>query len=192
MPPAWRARWPTWRRSRRWAEPWIRARTCSRSARSFTSWRPGGPAFTGANAAHLLDAVLHADPPPLAAGGDGRLADLDVVLRRMLAKDPASRPPDMRAARQDLERLKRGESPRAVADTPAVAVLTFANITGNTEDDWLGTGIAETLTPDLRGVPGLALVPRGCWVLAGGFQRAGDAVRVTACWTWRPARPPTP
>ena len=170
----------------------------------------GRPAFTGANAAQLLDAVLHADPPPLAAGGDGRLADLDVVLRRMLAKDPASRPPDMRAARQDLERLKRGESPRAVADTPAVAVLTFANITGNTEDDWLGTGIAETLTSDLRGVPGLALVPRGRihetlrrlgaetpaaddvlalrvgrevgarWVLAGGFQRAGDAVRVTA------------
>jgi tetratricopeptide (TPR) repeat protein len=170
----------------------------------------GRPAFSGANAAQLLDSVLHADPVPLATQGGGRLADLDVLVRRMLAKDPAGRPPDMRAVREDLERLRRGEAPRAVTDTPSVAVLTFANITGNTEDDWLGTGIAETLTSDLRAVPDLALVPRGRihetlrrlgaespsaddilavrvgretgarWALLGGFQRAGDALRVTA------------
>ena len=116
----------------------------------------------------------------------------------------------MRAVREDLERLRRGETPRAASDTPSVAVLTFANITGSTEDEWLGTGIAETLTSDLRGVGGLSLVPRGRihetlrrlgadtpaadddlalrvggevgarWVIAGGFQRAGDVVRVTA------------
>jgi tetratricopeptide (TPR) repeat protein/predicted Ser/Thr protein kinase len=170
----------------------------------------GRPAFAGANAAQLLDAVLHADPAPLSADGDRRLSDLDVLLRRMLAKDPAGRPPDMRGVREDLQRIRRGESPRAVDDAPTVAVLTFANITRSTEDDWLGTGIAETLTADLRGVPGLAMVPRGRihetlrrlgaetpsvddvialqvgrevgsrWVLVGGFQRAGEAVRVTA------------
>jgi serine/threonine-protein kinase len=61
----------------------------------------GRTAFSGSNAAQLLDSVLHADPPPLAVGGDRRLADLEVLLRRMLAKDPAGRPPDMRAVRED-------------------------------------------------------------------------------------------
>jgi tetratricopeptide (TPR) repeat protein len=169
----------------------------------------GRPAFTGTNAVQLLDAVLHADPPPLPVGTDVRVADLDALLRRMLAKDPAGRHPDMRSVRDDLERLRRGEAPRVVA-TPSVAVLTFVNISRNSEDDWLGTGIAETLTSDLRGVEGLGLIPRGRihetlrrlgaetpdaadglalrvgrevgarWVLTGGFQRAGDAVRVTA------------
>ena len=168
----------------------------------------GKPAFAGANAVQVLDAVLHAEPARL-SGSDTRRAGLDGLLRRMLAKEPAGRPPDMRAVREDLERLRRGESPRSVEASAAVAVLTFANITRNSEDDWLGTGIAETLTSDLRSVPGLSLVPRGRihetlrrlgaetpdaddgvavrvghevgarWVLAGGFQRAGDVVRVT-------------
>jgi serine/threonine protein kinase/tetratricopeptide (TPR) repeat protein len=170
----------------------------------------GRPAFTGNNAAQLLDAILHAEASPLPMAGDARLADLDGLLRRMLAKDPAARHPDMRAVREDLERLRRGESPRAVASASSLVVLTFANITGNREDDWLGTGIAETLTSDLRAVEGLTLVPRSRvhetlrrlaaetpdpdddlalrvgrevgarWVLAGGFQRAGEAVRVNA------------
>jgi TolB-like protein/predicted Ser/Thr protein kinase len=170
----------------------------------------GRPAFAGPNAARLLDAVLHAEPAPLPAGDDPRLAGLDRLVRRMLTKDPGGRHPDMRAVREDLERLRRGEEPGTMVAAPSVAVLNFANITQNSEDDWLGTGIAETLTSDLRGVPGLVLVPRGRvhetlrrlgaetpdpddalalrvgqevaarWVLAGGFQRAGDAVRVTA------------
>jgi tetratricopeptide (TPR) repeat protein len=88
--------------------------------------------------------------------------------------------------------------------------LGFANLTGNGEDDWLGTGLAESLTADLRGAHGLtvlgperaaealrALGREGApaddalarqvardlgarQVVSGAFQRAGDAVRVTA------------
>ena len=78
------------------------------------------------------------------------------------------------------------------------------------DDDWLGTGISETLSADLAGLEGVTVVPRvrlhellrtlaqetgetderlrlraartlgARWLLAGSFQRAGDAVRVTA------------
>src|SRR6185436_6494605 len=83
-------------------------------------------------------------------------------------------------------------------------------ITRNAEDDWLGTGIAETVTADLKNVEGLVVVGRerihealkrlgapgaeaderlavrvgravgARWVLSGGLQRLGDVVRVTA------------
>jgi len=42
----------------------------------------------------------------------------------------------------------------------AVAVMTFANITREPADDWIGTGIAETVTADLKSVPGLAVIGR--------------------------------
>jgi TolB-like protein/Tfp pilus assembly protein PilF len=93
---------------------------------------------------------------------------------------------------------------------PTLAVTDFRNISASAEDDWLGTGISETITADLAGFEGVTVVPRGRvselartlerqggepgeafwihvgrelgarWVLTGSFQRAGDAVRVTA------------
>jgi len=90
-----------------------------------------------------------------------------------------------------------------------VAVMSLTNITGSPEDDWLGTGIAETVTADLKCVDGLTVVGReriwealrklgavgapdetqatragrelgARWVVTGGYQRLGDTVRVTA------------
>ena len=93
---------------------------------------------------------------------------------------------------------------------PILAVTDFRNITANADDDWLGTGISETVTADLEGFEGVTVVPRGRvselvrtiarergdqnerfwirvgrelgarWVLTGSFQRAAAAVRVTA------------
>jgi len=93
--------------------------------------------------------------------------------------------------------------------------MSFVNITRSGEDDWLGTGIAETVTADLRRVPGLTVIARervhealkrlsgggdeealavrvgrelgARFILAGGMQRAGDVVRVTARLTDVPA-----
>ena len=48
-------------------------------------------------------------------------------------------------------------APVAEADD-SVAVTAFFNITGAAEDDWIGMGIAETLTADLAGVGGVSVV----------------------------------
>jgi len=91
------------------------------------------------------------------------------------------------------------------AEGPA-AILSFINISGDSADDWIGTGIAESLASELNlagvaatrtptasvpratevglGVPD-AIVETGralgaSWVVTGAYQRAADRLRVTA------------
>ena len=92
-----------------------------------------------------------------------------------------------------------------------ITVLPFSNISGEPDDEWIGTGIADTLTADLQPFDGLSVVGREAfldslsqseeraptltdealardaaldlgvaWIVAGGFQRVGDQMRVTA------------
>ena len=98
--------------------------------------------------------------------------------------------------------------PTAAAST--VAVIPFSNITGDAADEWIGAGIAESVMADLRDVPGLSVIGREAilearrslgdapdssdervgtdlgrglgvtWLVAGGYQRVGDLIRITA------------
>src|SRR5262249_3036170 len=86
-------------------------------------------------------------------------------------------------------------------------------ISGNPEDEWLGTGISETLTADSSQLEGVTVISReriteilkmlsqqtgdqgdrlflragrelkARGIVSGAYQRAGDAVRVTASLT---------
>lgn len=170
--------------------------------------------FEGGNAVQLIAAVLQQDPPPLRTRfDDPRVAAVERVIRRMLEKNPAARYDDLHAVSAALSAAARGDraaESEAATEPPVLAVSDFRNITANAEDDWLGTGISETVTAELRGFEGLTVVPHGRvhqlvrtlqeetgeaadslliragrelnarWVLTGSFQRAGDAVRVTA------------
>jgi tetratricopeptide (TPR) repeat protein/TolB-like protein len=170
--------------------------------------------FDAANAAQVIEALLQKEPPPLHVRlDDPRLPAVERVLRRMLEKDPLNRFDGLNAVGLALGAAQRGETlpgSRAETGSPILAVIDFRNITANAEDDWLGTGISETLTADLEGFAGVTVVPRGRvselartlereggdhgeavwiragrelgarWVLTGSFQRAADAVRVTA------------
>jgi len=72
------------------------------------------------------------------------------------------------------------------------AVVPFDNISGRSEDAWLGAGIAETVAAGLSGsgtglrsvarVPDVAAGERlGVrWVISGSYQRLGDQLRATA------------
>lgn len=42
----------------------------------------------------------------------------------------------------------------------AVAVITFSNITKESADDWIGSGIAETVTSDLKNIRGISVIGR--------------------------------
>ena len=74
-----------------------------------------------------------------------------------------------------------------------IAVLPFDNISGQSDDDWLGLGIAETIIADLQRVGAVSLFDIGntlplegardlglSWVITGGYQRVGDQLRITA------------
>lgn len=111
---------------------------------------------------------------------------------RFIAPIEALPPPSLTPVQQPAE------EPRVKA--PAVAVLDFENVTGDAAVGWLSSGIAETVTNDLRAatlriidrvrvVQALARVGRDLpalraelhvdLVVVGSFQRAGDRLRIT-------------
>ena len=82
-----------------------------------------------------------------------------------------------------------------------VAVIPFVNITGNTADDWIGVGIAETITTELERLTSQTVIRlnddrlqsdssletlatagqelNARWVVSGTYQRMGDPVTYT-------------
>jgi serine/threonine-protein kinase len=164
----------------------------------------GRPAFPGATATERLAAVLSRDPDWSLAGGPGIPREMSSVLARALARDPARRYGSAAEFLSDLQRLHEG---RLVVELPdTLAVLDLQNLTRDPADDWLGSGIAESLCADLSRVDGLTIVARekvgraraafeapgpdpdalelalalGCrWLFSGGFQRSGHSLRVT-------------
>jgi DNA-binding winged helix-turn-helix (wHTH) protein len=95
---------------------------------------------------------------------------------------------------------------RTSADAPTgprtIAVLDFANVTGDPDVAWLSAGIAETVTSDLAAIPEFSVVDRwrvvhavrrtegslrdlgdalgAALLVTGGFQRFGAQLRITA------------
>jgi DNA-binding winged helix-turn-helix (wHTH) protein/tetratricopeptide (TPR) repeat protein len=94
------------------------------------------------------------------------------------------------------------ETARALPTLPAVGVLDFANVSKDASLDWLSSGIAETVTNDLRAALHARTLDRTRIVEAarrvgtdlealrrelqldlavvGSFQRSGDRLRITA------------
>lgn len=91
--------------------------------------------------------------------------------------------------------------PQAESEKPAVAVLPFANLSGDPEQDYFSDGISEDIITDLSKVAGLTVVARNssfAWrgraedvrvvgrelgvtsVVEGSIRRAGNRVRVNA------------
>ncbi|HEU4929959.1 MAG TPA: FlgO family outer membrane protein [Candidatus Krumholzibacteria bacterium] len=166
--------------------------------------------FEGDTFLQIADSILHRDPPPIAARfSDIHLPEVERLMMRMLAKDPAARPKDLREIVVELQRLRAGASPMVAPGELSVAVAGFASIGEQAEDTWLGTGLSETVTTALQEIEGLAVWGReqlreslrrlgaeatelapddavqlgrmigARWVVAGAYQRLGEQVRVT-------------
>ena len=140
--------------------------------------------FEGHSFSEVVDAILHQTPPALARFNYAVTPDVDAVVRRALEKSPEMRYQDARSMYVDLTRLRtmlddasrtsssgsRSSGSMGVAAAPenSIAVITFANITREPADAWIGSGIAETVTSDLKNVPGLTVI---------GRERVYDALR---------------
>jgi serine/threonine protein kinase len=165
----------------------------------------GERAFPGRTAGERITAILSRDPPPIARVGTP--PELQAILSKALARDASQRYPSAAAFLSDLRRAGSGEFVSTLPET--IALLDFENLSGNPDDDWIGSGIAESLATDLARTSGLSVLSRervlkaraaclsktgakivepievglalGCrWLLSGGYQRAGPALRVTA------------
>ena len=179
--------------------------------------------FEGTTSTEIIDHILHQDAPPPSRYVTGVPAALDAVVARALEKSPAFRYQSAREMYTDLKaiaaelddqprrssRISPAPAPAATAAGCCVAVMTFANITREPADDWIGTGIAETVSSDLKNVHNLSVIGRArvydalrnlstdahlndslaidigrrlgaSWVVVGGYQRLGSSIRITA------------
>jgi serine/threonine protein kinase/Tfp pilus assembly protein PilF len=177
--------------------------------------------FDGTSTTEIIDHILHEIPSPPSRYAAGVPSSLDAIVSRALEKDPDFRYQQARDMKRDLQQIAQvldGAAPRATSRVSAasappiqnsVAVMTFSNITREPSDDWIGTGIAETVSSDLKNIHGLTIIGRArvydalrnlstdahlkdslaidighrlgaTWVVVGGYQRIGDQVRITA------------
>ncbi len=149
----------------------------------------GRQPFTGSSALAVVDSLLHAQPQSLSSSSSQVSPELDRLVRRMLEKHRDLRYQTLRDVAADLDHIKREATkmlspvsyetnrnygtqvlPAGLRDMgtstmrrivgKSVAVLSFNNVTQQTEDDWLGVGIAETVTADLKNVEGIAVIGR--------------------------------
>jgi len=152
----------------------------------------GTRAFTGDSTAQILRAVLRDDPVPLESP-----AALQQIVKRCLAKDPDRRFQTMADVRQALQHL----TPASADVTTSIAVLPFANLSRDADDEYFSDGLSEEIINALTQVRGLKVIARTSafafkgkhedirtiasslgvtHVLEGSVRRAGGRVRVTA------------
>jgi serine/threonine-protein kinase len=140
-----------------------------------------------------LNAVVRDEPPTL----ESPAAEL---VRRCLAKQASQRFQTMAEVKTALLQLRspKREPARVV---PSIAVLPFANMSRDPDDEYFSDGLAEEIINALAQVPGLKVIARTSAfafkgknedirriadtlgvtnVLEGSVRRAGSRVRVTA------------
>ncbi len=132
----------------------------------------GKRAFAGRSAVDTLHKIIHEDPPLLASKTREVPAELQRIARKCLAKEPDERYQSAKELAIDLRhavaslgrRSRRGERhaevPAPSPERTAVAVLPFANLTGNPENAYLGDGVAEDLLTELSRIGTLKVVSR--------------------------------
>ncbi len=162
----------------------------------------GKPAFPGKTPMERIANILARALDPLT--GSGAMSQINSVLQKSLAKDRRQRYSSVGEFMTDLTRLASGELKVKLPNS--VVVMDFDNISGNPDDQWIGTGVAESISADLSGTEGIDVTPRaklsrllaensevglaadrqniglslGCrWMVTGGFQKMGEALRFT-------------
>jgi eukaryotic-like serine/threonine-protein kinase len=140
-----------------------------------------------------LNAVVHAEAPPL----ESVAAE---VVKRCLAKQASHRFQTMSDVRAALQQL-RTQKHEPAHSAPSIAVLPFANLSRDVDDEYFSDGLAEEIINALTHVPGLKVIARTSafafkgknedirriantlgvtHMLEGSVRRAGGRVRVTA------------
>jgi serine/threonine-protein kinase len=152
----------------------------------------GNRAFRGNSTATVMSAVLRDDPVPLQAP-----AELQRIVGKCLAKKPGNRFLNMKELRTALEQI----STRPADQSPSIAVLPFANMSADKEQEYFSDGLADEIINALVQVEGLKVTARTSafsfkgkdlkiaqiaqelgveHILEGSVRKAGNRVRITA------------
>jgi serine/threonine protein kinase/Tfp pilus assembly protein PilF len=144
--------------------------------------------FEGRSFGEIVDAIVNQSPPAAARFNYQVTPPVESIVRKALEKNPDFRYQTARDFYVDLHHLKseiedadrhrgsggmrasdsggRAAQPAAIGNS--IAVITFTNITREPADEWIGSGIAETVSADLKNIHGLTVI---------GRERIYDALR---------------
>ncbi len=163
----------------------------------------GRPPFRGDYDQAIIYSILHEDPPHLSNSRREVPGGLEEIVRRSLRKDPAERYQSVADLLEDLESVRTGDVPDKAHTQalPSIAVLPFANMSTDPENEFFSDGLAEEIINALTKVRDLRVVARTSafsfkgkeidvreigrklnveTLLEGSVRRAGKRLRVTA------------
>ena len=169
----------------------------------------GRAPFQGATSAAVLGEILYKAPTAPMRLNPELPAALERIVNTLLEKDRARRCQSAADLGVDLRLLKRERESGRMASTgvaepsriPSLAVLPFANLSADKENEYFGDGLAEDIIDALARVPGLRVMARTSafafrgrdvdvreigtrlnveHVLEGSVRRSGNRIRVTA------------
>lgn len=127
----------------------------------------GTPPFKRSNFAATLNAICTDQPKPVCDCFQGFPSELQRIIDRALAKEPASRYQNISDLADDLRRFKKGRTPTAVPMSSLVsqapqlrslAVLYLRNL-GTADDEHLCYGVTEDLIVDLSRIGTVRVAP---------------------------------
>jgi eukaryotic-like serine/threonine-protein kinase len=152
----------------------------------------GARAFEGTSTVEVLSAVLRDEPKPLQT-----LPQLERIVMRCLAKQPAQRYQTIAEVKAELEQI----SVKSAEQQPSIAVLPFVNMSGDKEQEYFSDGLAEEIINALAQIPGLKVIARTSafafrgkeqditkiaealrvrTILEGSVRKSGNRIRITA------------
>ena len=152
----------------------------------------GRRAFEGDTAVDVLSSIVRDPPRQLQAP-----AALERIVMRCLEKTPSARFQTVAELRSALEQIDL----KAAGQRPSIAVLPFANMSTDADNEYFSDGLAEEIINALAQIPGLKVIARTsaftfkgkqedirriaealgvAHVLEGSVRRAGNRIRVSA------------
>ena len=164
--------------------------------------------FQGKSTAELASSILRDTPPKLQSTRPDLPQDLERIVGRCLEKAPRERFQTALDVLNELRAVRRaaengGDARRAAAPasgTASIAVLPFANRSGNPDDEYFSDGLADELLNVLVKIKGLHVAARAssfhfkgkgatiaevgralsvATVLDGSVRKSGDRVRIS-------------
>jgi serine/threonine protein kinase/Tfp pilus assembly protein PilF len=156
--------------------------------------------FQGASPAALISSVLRDEPAPPTRLNEAYPPRLDRIVARCLEKDPKYRWPSVQSLQWELEQLE-AEAGAEPHPERSIAVLPFADLSQEKDQDYFCEGIAEEILTALGKVGNLHVASRSSSfrfgkgdvdvreigarlgvsaLLHGSVRRAGQRLRITA------------
>ncbi len=164
--------------------------------------------FGGKTNPEVASAILRDPPRPFRAAGIAGNGEFERLVLRCLEKNPGGRFQSAREVGEALQRLRReleesaaAPAVRAGSAAPSIAVLPFANMSADPENEFFSDGLSEELLNVLAKSPDLKVTGRTSafafkgkqedlrsigqklgvgTLLEGSVRKAGNRVRITA------------